>query len=69
MSKSSISEHVFHPLAPAPSNEPVLVTQTEHNVEVVENQDTIYKRKETEEISTKEKKDKEEPQEKKPLSF
>ena len=67
MSKSSISEHVFHPLAPAPSNEPVLVTQTEHNVEVVENQDTIYKRKETEEISTKEKKDKEEPQEKKPL--
>ena len=35
---SSISEHEFHPLPPAP--------QTEHNLEVLVNQDTIYKTKE-----------------------
>ena len=56
---SSISEHEFHPLPPAP--------QTEHNLEVLVNQDTVYKTKEIETIQSTDIKGKEEPKKEKPL--
>ena len=56
---SSISEHEFHPLPPAP--------QTENNLEVLVNQDTVYKTKEIETIQSTDIKGKEEPKKEKPL--